>query len=92
MLKYLMEDEGLIVSMGVRRLLIPLFATCGVVLTVVSTIPTEDVPKGLTSLSVGAMPYETDLSETSLGLQTVQSLSLGPESEVDGSIAIRSFA
>lgn len=51
----------------------------------------EDMLEGLTSLYMGAVPYKTflsDLSKASPALQTLESLSLGPESEVDGSIAI----
>lgn len=51
----------------------------------------EDVLEGPTSLSLGAVPYKTflsALSEASPALQTLKSLSLGSESEVNGSIAI----
>ena len=51
----------------------------------------EDVLEGLTSLSMGAVSYKTflsALSEADPALQTLESLSLGSDSEVNESIAI----
>ena len=51
----------------------------------------EDVLRSLTSLSMGVVPYKTflsALSETDPALQTLESLSLGSDSEVNESIAI----
>ena len=51
----------------------------------------EDVLEDLTSPSMEAIPYKaflSNLSEARPDLQTLESLSLGPESEVDESVAI----
>lgn len=55
----------------------------------------EDVSERLASLSVGALPYKTflsDLSGTSPALQTMELLSLGPEATIDRSDAIAKFS
>ena len=51
----------------------------------------EDMFESLTSLDMGVMPYKTflsDLSEANPALRTLESLSFGSESELNGSIAI----
>lgn len=58
-------------------------------------LASEDVVEDLTSLSMGAVPYKTfvsQISEASPGLQSLQSLSLGLESGIERSVAISKFA